>query len=241
MVGERIAGRPAVRVSLVLVLVCVPAADSLANVYSHGFRRISDNIAVDVASQLSVDIAGHGSNQVVFTFQNSGAVASGAVIADIYFDDRAGLLLSLDGVLDRDYDQKQYPGVDFRTSAKPLDLPGGMSIDPVFQVSDALSFDADNPGPKWGIGAGESLSLRFHVAAGGLDAILSAIHSSDFRIGLHVQCLPAYADDARCVDTSASDGFVTTTPLPDAAILGTSGLSLVAYWLKRRRGGLAGI
>jgi len=241
MVGERITGRPATLASLALAFLFVLTADSLADVYSHGFRRISSNSAVDVASQLSVDIAGYGSNQVVFTFQNSGAVASGAVIADIYFDDRAGLLLSLDRILDRDYSTEQYPGVDFSTPATPLNLPGGKSIAPVFQASDALSFDADNPGPKWGIGAAESLSLRFNVAADGLDAILSAIHSSDFRIGLHVQCLPAFAGDGSYNDTSASDGFVTTAPLPDAAILGTSGLSLAAYWLKRRRGGLAGI
>lgn len=241
MVGQRITGRPATFAGLVLAFLLLSAAASLADAYRHGFRRISDNSAVDVASQLSVDVAGCGSSQVVFTFQNSGVVASGAVIADIYFDDRAGLLLSLDGILDRDYDKKQYPGVDFSTPAKPLHLPGGKSIDPVFRVTDALSFDADNPGPKWGMGAGESLSLRFNVATGGLDAILIAIHSSDFRIGLHVQCLPAFVADGSHTDTSASDGFATTAPLPDAAILGTSGLSLAAYWLKRRRGGLAGI
>lgn len=226
---------------LVLALLLIPAAVSSADLLGHGFERISDNSVVDVASQLTVDVVGDGDDRVVFTFHNTGAVADNAVIADIYFDDRKGLLLSLDQILDRDYNHRMYPGVDFSTPARPLNLPGAKSIDPAFQVTESLSFDADNPGPKWGIGAGESLSIRFNVADSGLDDILRTIHTSDFTIGLHVQCLPNYALDGEYSGTEASDGFVTTTPLPDAAILGGSGLSLAAYWLKRKRGGLAGL
>ncbi len=241
MLGQRRTGGRAGLAGVVVAFLWIPAGISSADLYGHRFKRISDNSVVDVASQLSVDIVGAGSNQVVFTFHNSGAVASGAVIGDIYFDDRKGLLLSLDEIMDRDYSKKQYPGVDFDTPARPLNLPGGKSLDPAFKVTGALSFDADNPSPKWGIGAGETLSLRFNVADSGLDAILSAIHTADFTIGLHVQCLPDHFDDDRYVGTSASDGFVTTTPVPDAVVLGGSGLSLAAYWLKRRRGGLAGL
>lgn len=227
--------------TLVLALLLIPAAVSSADLLGHSFERISNNSVVDVASQLTVDIVGDGDNQVVFTFHNSGAVASEAVIADIYFDDRTGLLLSLDKILDRDYDDQTYAGVDFSTPARPLNLPGANSINPAFQVTESLSFDADNPGPKWGIGAGESLGIRFNVADSGLDAILKAIHTSDFTIGLHVQSLPDYALEGQYGGTEASDGFVTTAPLPDAMILGGSGLSLAAYWIKRRRGGLAGL
>ncbi len=225
----------------VLAFLLIPAAVSSADLLGHGFNRISNNSVVDIASQLTVDIVGEGDHQVVFTFHNSGAVAGDAVIADIYFDDRTGLLQSLDEILDRDYDKTTYAGVDFSTPARPLNLPGANSIDPAFKVTESLSFDADNPGPKWGIGAGESLSIRFNVANSGLDDILRAIHTTDFTIGLHVQCLPSYTLDGEYRGTEAGDGFVTQTPLPDAAILGCSGLSLAAYWIKRRRGGLAGL
>lgn len=227
--------------ALVLAFLSIPTTGSLADLYGHSFERISDNSVVDVASQLTVDIVGYGTDQVVFTFRNSGAVSAEAVIADIYFDDRAGLLLSLDKILDRQYDATQYAGVDFDTPARPLNLPGGKSLDPVFQVTESLSFDAANPGPKWGIGAGESLGLRFNVGDSGAEAIFSAIHTADFTIGLHVQCLPQYEYNSKRVDTSASDGFVTVTPVPDAMVLGGSGLSLAAYWLKRRRGGLSAL
>lgn len=239
MLGGRMTSGMAGVTGLVAVFLSIPAAVSSADLYGHSFKRISDHSVADVGSQLSVDIVGSGSDQVVFTFHNSGAVARGAVIADIYFDDRRGLLLSLDEIMDRDYDKKQYAGVDFDTPARPLNLPGGKGLDPAFNAARGLSFDADNPSPKWGIGAGESLSLRFNVADSGLDAILGAIHTVDFRIGLHVQCLPNRFFDDKYMGTSASDGYVTTTPVPDAVVLGGSGLSLAAYWLKRRRGGLA--
>jgi hypothetical protein len=239
MLGGRTTSRLAGLARLVVIFLTIPAAISSADLFGHGFKRISDNSVVDVAPQLTVDIVGDGADQVIFTFRNSGTVAGGAVIADIYFDDRRGLLLSLDEIIDRDSDSTQYAGVDFDTPAKPLDLPGANSIDPAFQVTESLSFDADNPGPKWGSGAGESLSIRFNVRESGLDAILAALHTPDFTIGMHVQCLPDQSYDGEYWGTSASDGFVTTAPVPNAVILGGSGLSLAAYWLKRRRGGLS--
>lgn len=146
-----------------------------------GFVNITGNNATDAAvgeAQLLVQITDIGSDQVLFTFLNTGPEASS--ITDVYFDD--GALLGIAFIDDSD------PSVSFSQLAAPGNLPGGELLDPPFEVTGGFSADSDPAVVQNGVNPGESLGIGFDLLTGKtFDDVLISLSDGSLRIGIHVQ------------------------------------------------------
>ena len=189
-----------------------------------GFDNITNNNAGDAAIgelQISVEVTDAGSDQVLFTFLNSGPEASS--IADVYFDD--GSLLDFVYLIDAD-DNGGDPGVDFSQGASPPNLPGANNASPPFVTSADLSFDSDPPAQPNGVNPGESLGILFDILSGSsFDDVIDSIESTDLRIGIHVQGFAS----------GGSESFVNN-PVPEPAtmlLLGSGLISLAGSGRKK--------
>jgi hypothetical protein len=191
-----------------------------------GFDNITNNNAGDAAigeSQLSVNVIDAGSDQVLFTFLNSGPEASS--ITDVYFDD--GSLLSFDSLIDAD-DNGGDPGVDFSQGASQPNLPGANNASPPFVTSANLSFGSEPPTQPSGVNPSESLGILFDIASGSSFAdVLARIASTELRIGIHVQGFAS----------GGSESFVNNpTPTPEPAtmlLLGSGLIGLAGFGRKK--------
>lgn len=183
-----------------------------ANAALYSFYNITNNNAGDAAigeTQLSVDVSDPGGNQVLFTFLNSGPEDSS--IADVYFDDNSGQLLSIASITGSS-------GVSFSEGASPGDLPGGNSIG----FSADFSADSDPPAQPNGVNPGENLLLTFNLAGtSSFDNVVSAMNSGDLLAGIHVQGFAS----------GGSESFVTPIP-PTVLLLGSS---LIGFFGIRRK------
>ena len=203
------------KVALILIAIGL-LTGSPAHAALFGFDNITNNNAGDAAigeSQLSVEVTDAGSDQVLFTFLNSGPEASSS--ANVYFDD--GSLLSFHDLIDAD-DNGGDPGVDFSQGASPPNLPGANNASPPFVTSAGLSFDSDPPAQPNGVNPSESLGILFDIASGSSFAdVIDSIVSTDLRIGIHVQGFAS----------GGSESFVNNpapTPEPATMLLLVSGL-----------------
>lgn len=224
--------RNGVRAAGVLTAAVLGGMSLAAQAAILDFYCITGNSAGDCAigeAQLAVEVTDYGTtmggtNQVLFTFTNSGSAAS--TISEIYFDD--GTLLGLAALIDRD--NTGHANVDFSQGANPPDLPGGDSISPVFDVTAGFLADADNPAPTWGVSPGQWLGIVFDLQAGGTYAdVLDELSDGRLRIGMHVI---AFA-------SGGSESFVNNpyvVPVPAAVwLLGSGLLGLVAVGRRRKR------
>jgi len=205
--------------SVVLALVAVlsvsfSGSPCLADMY--GFDQITANGNTDVSSQLTVTVTDAGSDQVLFTFNNNGPIASS--IADVYFDD--GTLLDLASITNG-------PGVTFNTPATPADLPGGNLATPPFVTTDQFSADSDTPIMIKGVNPGEWLGITFDLQNGKTFAdTIAALADGSLRIGLHLQAIDAVEG------LGGSESFVAV-PVPGALLLGLLGLAAAGLKLRR--------
>ena len=110
-------------------------------------------------AQVFVDITAYDTNQVLFTFRNTGPEPS--AITDVYFDD--GALLGIAMIIDSDDGTGGNSGVDFLQFATPSDLPAGELLWPPFVTTEAFSADADPPVSRNGVDPGESLGIVFDL------------------------------------------------------------------------------
>jgi len=191
-------------------LLSAVAVFSPAQAALFSFACITNNSGANCAtgeSQLFVEVTDAGSNQVLFTFTNTGSNLSS--IADIYFDD--GTLLGIASI------DNSSSGVSFSQGANPGNLPGGNSIG--FETTIGFLADSDAPVQPNGVNPGEYLGITFNLLSGVTyaDTITAMQTATDLRIGIHVQ---GFAD-------GGSESFVnnvTVVPIPAAVWLFGTGL-----------------
>jgi hypothetical protein len=216
---------------LIGLLVVCPAV-SQADLYTYGFHSITNNNLVDAATgaaQLFVDVSDYGASQVLFTFRNTGPLASS--ICDVYFDD-GGALGTIASLIDRD--TGGLAGVDFGLGATPANLPAGKSISPAFETSPGLAADSAAPVQPNGVNPGEWLGVLVNLQNGNtfgsvLDALALGVTtpetSGSLRVGIHVQGFAG----------GGSESFINgaVVPVPGAILLGMLGLGAAGLKLRR--------
>lgn len=192
---------------------CVSLAVALMSVSStawavpvrFSFTNITNNNAGDAVigeDQLFVDVD-NGASTVNFTFVNEGPEAS--VISEIYFDD--GSLLGIASIIDSP------TAVDFMQDASPPNLPGGDTVVPPFEVTEAFLAEAVPSPSMTGVGPGEQVTIMFDLIGGGtLAGVLAELNDGTLRIGIHVIAF----------DGGGSESFMTPEPTSLALLaLGT--------------------
>lgn len=199
------------------------------------FTNITNNSDVDVAGQLSVEVASafvKGAEGASFTFFN--AVGTYSSITAVYFDDSIPLLG--DALVDQ---LNTSAGVSFSEGATPPVLPGGNGSPHNFDVTGSADSDTPHPVTNGVDHPTESLRIVFALLSGfDFDDLIAALLSGDFRIGMHVQAI------AGITTGSDSDSFlnnpINPVPLPAGLILFLSGLAGAGFLgrHKAKRGGL---
>lgn len=201
-----------------LLLLLPVVSFGFADPETFNFTNITNNDATDALigeNQLSVVVHDEGTLLVKFCFNNAGPAASS--IADVYWDDNAGLLTSIQSF-------STTGTVAFSEGASPPNLPGGNGISPAFSAD--FSADSDPPAQPNGVNPGEELCVLFNTQDS-FENIIAAMNSGQLRVGIHVQ---GYASEGS--ESFVTDG-VTIIPEPASMVLAMIGMSLVGGLKKR--------
>ena len=213
---------------VVLLFVLSGISFGFADPETYEFTNITNNNATDALigeDQLSVVVHDEGTLLVRFCFDNAGPEASS--ITDVYWNDNAGLLTSI---------QSFGPNtgtVAFSEGASPGNVPGGSSILPVFSAD--FSADSNPPVPHNGVNPGEELCVLFNYTTTGpaqdaFTEIIDAMNTGQLRVGIHVQ---AYDSGGSESFITTGDNGVTIIPEPASVLLAMIGVSLVGGLKKR--------
>ena len=177
------------------------------------FTRITSDNNTNIAGQLGllVDQTHVSSNQVRFMISNYGPVSS--EIAEIYWDDAAGLLTNI-----MTSNAGTSSGVGFQyISASPGSLPAGNNV----SFSTSFAADEGKPGgpsgvdPGNGITPGTMASFAFDITgANTYQTVESAVLSGQLRVGLHVRSI-----NEGGIGDGNGDSFVSAVPEPSPFLL----------------------
>lgn len=218
---------------LIMVLLFVPVGISFgfADPETYNFTNITNNNATDALigeDQLSVIVHDEGTLLVKFCFNNAGP-AEASSITDVYWDDNASLLTSIQSF------GPNTGNVAFSERAWPRNLPGGRSILPRFIAN--FSADSDHPVKHKGVNPGEELCVLFNYtttgpAQEGFTDIIDAMNSGALRVGIHVQGYASGGSES-FITTGDNGNGVTIIPEPASMILAMIGVFLVGGLKKR--------
>jgi hypothetical protein len=170
-------------------------------------------------AQLFVDVTPYGTDQVLFTFRNTGPETCS--LTDVYYDD--GALLGIADLIDADDGTGGDEGVDFSQYANPDELPAGSQLWPPFVTTEGFSADSDPPATHNGVEPNESLGIIFDLQFGlGYSDVLDSLVSGALRIGLKVQSFATGSSESfvngdvvavdRTLTTSSTAGGSVTEP-----------------------------
>lgn len=218
---------------LAAIAIALPASAVHAAPQTLYFQAITANdpsggAVADGAANLRVEISDPGEQKVRFTFFNDSNVSS---LTDVYFDD--GPLLGIDSIFDSGN------GVSFAQYASPANLPGGLSLTPIFSASRGFSADSDAPVSANGVQnsdvSGEWLTVDFTLKAGKTfadvqTALTRPAGGEWLRIGAHVQAF------AGGYSESFVSAVATPVPEPGSHALFLAGLALLACAARCRKG-----
>jgi hypothetical protein len=171
-----------------------PDPSQYDNEYHLAFGACSNNDPEDTAvgvAQFSVDVYPWGTDddsatQALFVIRNAGPEE--VTIKEVYFDD--GVLLDIAQLFDLNDGiggNLGESGVDFEEGADPPNLPAANCVVPSFGTLEFFaSLDAQNPAPKLGIGAGESLGVLFTLLPDrNFGDLVSGLEDGVVRVGVH--------------------------------------------------------
>lgn len=209
---------------LALVAVVGSASNVMADPVTVSFSRIanSQNQPQNPAAQLTAIMSDAGAGQIKFRFENDVTNGIAASICDVYFAD--GTLLGIASI-------SASAGVSFSQGAAPGNLPGGNSLNPVFQTTAGFSADSNPPVAPNGVNSSaEWLEITFNLINGKtFSDSVNALHTGELRLGMHVQAIG---------NGGGSDSFyntgLTMVPLPGTAAMGFACLGGLAAARRRR-------
>jgi hypothetical protein len=211
------------KLSLVCMLL-LAAAGSVSAGITMSFSQITANPSSNVGSQLILDVAAIGTNQISFKFSNAGPIAS--VITQIDWENTNNVLsgIATNGITDSDGSGN---AVKFSIPSSVGELPGGNSLSP--QFIEMFTVKADNPSPQRGVNPNEWVEVLFNLAsANSYNTVENMLIAQSLRVGLHVQSISP---------TNNSNSYIAEVPVvpaPAAIILGAMGTGLVGL-LRRRQ------
>jgi hypothetical protein len=199
--------------ALLLSVMCAPATAEVTYTFTHIPEPGDDDTArangAIGEAQLFVDVVPYGTDQVLFTFRNTGPETCS--LTDVYYDD--GALLGIADLIDADDGTGGDEGVDFSQYADPEELPAGSQLWPPFVTTEGFSADSDPPATHNGVEPNESLGIIFDLQFGlGYADVLDSLTWGTLRIGLKVQSFA----------TGNSESFVNGDVVPVDRTLTTS-------------------
>jgi hypothetical protein len=198
-------------------------AASSASAATLSFTQITSNGSTGGAAQISVDVTDNLAGGALFEFNVIAGVNSSINVAEIYFDDRAGVFTTPLMITSQS-------GTDFTAgSASPGELPGGNDVN--FVTTDFLLADSA-PGNTAGLQIGDNIQMTIDYAAGNsFEELVASLRTGGFRIGMHVRSLDGPGDccSEGFVNNPPGGGVLTPVPLPAGMplLLGAFGLLAV--------------
>jgi hypothetical protein len=193
-----------------LCIVCAVATPTARAALIYPLEPFNNDIS-DL--DLYFELQDGGPGRIDLAFHNQSLIDSS--MARIYFDDDADVLadlLEIDGL-----------AMAFTSFPSPHNVPGGHSIDPIFEADTAISIGADPAPPKNGINPGQWTTVTFQLPDGiTITHVAAALNDSSLRIATHVIALP-----------DGSSASAINIPIPQPATVGI--LAFGTLFLRLRR------